>query len=516
MSDTPSAPSPTTKSARHTLPDEDFAALAAGRPSAATIELLRRSQVSKHLLLLHEIDKADSGSGYAELAAAERQDPAALRRALADPLLGAWAAARLTALRREQREAGRIEPDPASAPVDGHRLAELAAAVSGRVEISGRRLVASHDGLGIDVRLEDADPVRARLGLRPAARLSEGEFARWRELFAGAWRVLVSRHRAGAETLAAVLAVIVPVEPDPAARGISATSADAFGAVAMSVPADATAFAVALLHETQHSLLNAVNYLFDLDREPGALGYSPWRDDPRPASGILQGAYAYLAVTRFWRAELTDSSKDGLAAFEFVRWRGAVATAARELIDRGTLTAAGERFVGALLAEVRPWLTEDAPAEVVRLAEGANADHRLRWRLRNLVVDPDDVEALAGAWRQGLAAPGGSIRSRLVPAPRRALESSARLDLAHARVAGRGLTYPDLRPGGRASAADVAYLGGDGGTAADAYKKILGTDDAWAGLALVCGWERVEVLAAVHAALGGEAEVTELAGWIFG
>jgi hypothetical protein len=29
--------------------------------------------------------------------------------------------------------------------------------------------------------------------------------------------------------------------------------------------------------------------------------YVPWRDDPRPISGLLQGAYAYLGVTGFWR-----------------------------------------------------------------------------------------------------------------------------------------------------------------------------------------------------------------------
>ena len=37
---------------------------------------------------------------------------------------------------------------------------------------------------------------------------------------------------------------------------------------------------------------------------------------------ILHGAYAYLAVTRFWRTEARHSG-DRLAAFEFARWRAA-------------------------------------------------------------------------------------------------------------------------------------------------------------------------------------------------
>jgi hypothetical protein len=483
----------------HALTDEAFAALAAGRPSATTIEVLRRSQLSKHLLLLREIARAAPTSGYTDLAAAERLHPAQVRRLLSDPLFGAWAAGCLAALRRGEPE------DEAGLP----HLAALAATATheqGTPGHGGRRLRACHDGLVVDVRLEDVDPLRARLGLTPTGPLCDAEGARWQELLAEAWRLLVSRHRADAEILAAVLDVIVPVEPDPAARGISATSADAFGAVAMSLPADATALAVGLLHETWHSLLNAVHYLFDLHREPDTLGYSPWRDDPRPASGILHGAYAYLAVTRFWRAEARTGC--GVAAFEFARWRGAVAAAVRGLLSGGGLTPAGERFAGALLDEVRPWLDEAVADDAGRLGAGANTDHHLRWRLRNLAVEPADVQALAGAWRRGEAPPRTAVRSRLVPAPRRALESSARLDLAHAWVAGRA-------PGGRASVADVAYLRGDHGAALDAYQKMVVKD--WAGIALVGGWDDVEVLAAVYRELDQPApDVAALAGWISG
>jgi hypothetical protein len=350
--------------------------------------------------------------------------------------------------------------------------------------------------------------LRAGLGLTPAPPLSSADLARWQDLFTGAWRLLVELLRPGAETLAAVLDCIVPVEPDPAARGISATSADAFGAVAMSEPADATALAVGLLHETQHSLLNIVQYLFDLHERPDALGYSAWRDDPRPASGILHGAYAYLSVTRFWRARRADR----LAAFEFARWRAAVLTAADGLLAAGGLTAAGTRFVTAMRAEVLPWLDEPVPADIARLAAAANADHHLRWRLRHRHVQPRDAELAAEAWSHGRRAP--AITTELRAAPRRALEASSRLDLVHATLRGTPA---------EATEADRAHVRGDAGAALSAYRERVGLDPAdeaaWAGLALSgsAGMLRdaPEVVAAVYRALGDRrVDPLALADWL--
>ena len=485
----------------HRLSDAAFAALGAGRPAAATIAELRRAQFSKHLLLLRELVTTTPVPGYAALAEAEREHPERVRALLARPMVGVWAARCLNALRAgtppEETTVGYLATLATEAGL-------LPAASGGRVPaqrprpVSGpaRQLTATHQGLSILVRVEDRDPLRAGLGLTPAPPLTDAGLARWQRLLTEAWCLLVEELRPDAEVLAAVLDCVVPVEPDPAARGISATSADAFGAVAISEPADATALAVGLLHETQHSLLNAVQYLFDLHEHPDALGYSPWRDDPRPAAGILHGAYAYLTVTRFWRARRADP----LAAFEFARWRAAVCTAADDLLARGTLTAAGTRFVSALRAEVRPWLDEPVPAEVARLAAGANADHYLRWRLRNRYVHPRDAQLLADAWAQGRPAP--RIGSELRPAPRRALEASGRLDLAHAML--RGEPVPD---GG--AEGDLAYLRGDDAAALRAYRKRVvldpADDAAWAGLALSAGGAALrgtpEVVAALYRTL---------------
>ena len=475
----------------HRLSDAAFAALGAGRPDAATLAELRRAQLSRHLLLLRELVAAGEVAGYADLVAAERDDPARIRALLARPLIGIWATRRLHA-----RRTGTPDADP-------RHLADLVA-TAGPV----RQLTATHDGLSLAVRIEDSDPLRAGLGLAPAAPLTPAELARWQQALTGGWRLLVEHLRPEAEVLAAVLDCIVPVEPDPAARGISATSADAFGAVAMSEPADATALAVGLLHETQHSLLNAVQYLFDLHDRPGELGYSPWRDDPRPASGILHGAYAYLTVTRFRRARRADP----LAAFEFARWRAAVHATAGDLLAGGTLTAAGTRFVSALREEVAPWLAEPVPALVARLAAVANADHHLRWRLRNLVVAPRDVRRLVDAWGRGGPLP--RVTSELRPAPRRALEVSGRLDLIHATLGGT------VAAGGGAGG-DAALVHGDEAAAVCAYRERVvrdpADDAAWAGLALSGGppalRDTPEVVAALTRALPGPAaDPLEVAG----
>ena len=502
--------------------DAALAALGAGRPDAATLDTLRRAQLSRNLLLLREIRRSltDTPAWYTRLTTAP---PAEADRLISDPMTGLWAAHTLR---------------------EGH---------APPLTHGGKVLTVTDQERTLTVRMDDTDPLRHLLGLEPSAPLSPGELEHWRRCLEQSWRILVRRHPAAASTLAAVLRVVVPVRPDPSAEGISATSAEAFGAVAMSMPADATAMATGLLHETQHSVLNAVNLLFELVEPGGPRGYSPWRDDPRPAMGVLHGAYAYLAVTRFWRAEAGAGTGGIGAAFEFARWRAAVVEAAEDLLAGGRLTAAGTRLVRALLDEARPWLAEPVEPEAARLAELARQDHRLRWRLRNRTVPGADAAELGRAWRAGQPPP--DVSSVLAPASGRALADTTRLRLMRAwltaaeqdqaaaeegrAAAGRDRPAAGVRgpaeavpclvpeagpagqPGARGTAADVACARGDQGTAASAYEMLLGvdrTDDhAWSGLALVSPHlalrRRPEVVKAAALAVP-EAAVTDLAAWL--
>ncbi len=511
------------------LTDAEFGALAAGRPTPDTLAVLRKAQLSRNLLLLSEILRSGTKIPYAA---------APSPQVLADPATGLWAATAVSMI----RSGGRPPARSAS---------------------TARTLVTTCDDVTLRVRLEDADPLRDRVGLTPTGPLDDDAVAHWQHALDDAWRLLVRRHPEDAAILAAVLRMIVPVEPDPGAGGISATSAHAYGAVAMSAPADGRALAVGLLHETAHSVLNATTLLFDLTRPTAERGYSPWRDDPRPPSGVLHGAYAYLAVTRFRRLEAAAGGQ--LAAFEFARWRSAVATAAEGLLTTpGVLTTAGQRFVSALRDEADSWHADPVDPEIARLAEDANTDHRVRWRLRNLRIDPAAIDELVRARRAAVPRPPTLPPAEVLPAPRR-LEASARLDRVHALLRAADRTHPPrpgdartrptdptpaprpgdartrptdptpaLRPGegggsvggdgsqgdhrGRAGGGvrpgDDAWLGGDRGTGQEAYLWILESvrtaeadiDAALAGLALVSPWavlrERPEIVRQTWLALG--------------
>src|SRR5581483_603165 len=85
--------------------------------------------------------------------------------------------------------------------------------------------------------------------------------------------------------------------------------------------------AVTLAHELQHLKLGALLDIVTLALpDDGRRYYAPWRDDPRPLGGLLQGAYAYFGVSGFWRPHWPSRHSDpadGLLAQALsssVRW----------------------------------------------------------------------------------------------------------------------------------------------------------------------------------------------------
>lgn len=68
-----------------------------------------------------------------------------------------------------------------------------------------------------------------------------------------------------------------------------------------SEPPDAETLAVSLIHELQNIKLGALLHLLTLTGDDdGSLYYAPWRDDPGPLGGFLQGIYAFFGITEFW------------------------------------------------------------------------------------------------------------------------------------------------------------------------------------------------------------------------
>jgi uncharacterized protein len=125
--------------------------------------------------------------------------------------------------------------------------------------------------------------------------------------------------------------------------------------------------------------LGAVLEMVDLYQPGGSQTfYAPWRDDKRPIGALLQGTYAHLAVTDFWRLRrhagpraVADS-----AATHFARWRMQTAEAIETLADSGLLTGLGEQFVAQMRETIVPWLEERVPTAALATARRLASDHQ--------------------------------------------------------------------------------------------------------------------------------------------
>jgi uncharacterized protein len=201
---------------------------------------------------------------------------------------------------------------------------------------------------GIEVALEDTDPYRDCHQWQAAPRLTDAEFARWQRYFEEAWQEIEREHPAYAPALAAGLSVLMPLTAAPEGRDVSATARHAFGAIAAALPADPVTLALLLIHEFQHVKLGAMLDLYDLyDPTDDRLFHAPWREDLRPLEGLLQGTYAHLAVTDFWRVrqEVAVGEAAETASQRFAYWRSHTRDAIETLTSSGSLTPLGVRFV---------------------------------------------------------------------------------------------------------------------------------------------------------------------------
>jgi uncharacterized protein len=224
-----------------------------------------------------------------------------------------------------------------------------------------RRLTAP----GISVALEDTDPYRDCHQWAAAPRLTDAELAAWQQAFAQAWAQIGREHSAYAPALAAGLSTVTPLTAAPAGREVSATARQAFGAVAAALPGNHCTLALLLIHEFQHVKLGAVLDLYDLyDPADTRLFHAPWREDRRPLEGLLQGTYAHIAVTDFWRVRrrATAGREAETAEARFAHWRIQTADAIETLAASGSLTPLGELFIEGMRASVAPMLAEPVPA----------------------------------------------------------------------------------------------------------------------------------------------------------
>lgn len=359
---------------------------------------------------------------------------------------------------------------------------------------------ASTDGVSLRVELLDRDVYRDLRGPSAPQPLSAAEISRWRAYLVGAWEVLVRGQPDRARAVTGVVRTLAPVPRRERFRPLSASGAEAFGGILLSEPDDPVQLAVTLVHESQHHKLGALSHLLTLcEASRSVRYYAPWRDDPRPLAGLLQGVYAFAGITQFWRAHRHHAPPGERAAadFEFALWRRQTLGVLRVITASGRLTGHGQRFVETLHAELVTCQDDEVPAAALDAANAAALDHRALWRGHNIRLDPADRDALAEAWQRGAPAADAiravGVAKVLAEPPPGLLDARAvlrRYLLVDSDAFRRLCAAPDKvgdRVGG-ATAADLALVAGDVERARAGYLGELRQDPArmhgWVGLGL--------------------------------
>ncbi|MFI1566163.1 HEXXH motif domain-containing protein [Streptomyces sp. NPDC020490] len=543
----------------HRLPPGNLAELVSGEGGPETLLLLLAAERSRRLLLLRALDDTvDLGPAWDLLSRAQRHAPDVVDDLLMYPQTGMWLATALRGLREVTADDdppqwvllghfaalaaaaglragldftlevpvrhGRV-PLPtlgcAVLPVTEPWATGSVAARSGRavVEAGGarvavplppgsagpgwhplRRIAVGPAGRRLDVVLDDVDPYRTYPRPTEPRPLSEESVAHWRQLLEQAWEVLLAQQPETAGAMRRSLLSLTPTAARERFRPRSVTSGDAFGGIEASEPDDPVQLAVTLKHEFQHTKLGGLLHLTPLltpaaDEEP-EWWYAPWRDDPRPLAGLLQGIYAFAGITDFWNTHRTATrTQIPMAHFEFALWRRRTATALEQVRRHPRLTRVGSTLLETLHARCAEWLAQPVPEQESALARLCADDHVARWRVHHLRPPAPAVDAAVRAWLEGADAPPGALAAEagIVPDPSaRWLDSLATLvryrlsgadddrlpadgaEKAAARVTG-ALVGDALLAAGDAAGARTAYLT----QLADAPLR----PGAWAGLA---------------------------------
>ncbi|MGI5457951.1 aKG-HExxH-type peptide beta-hydroxylase [Streptomyces sp. CA-249302] len=240
--------------------------------------------------------------------------------------------------------------------------------------------------------LDDLDPYRA--GPEPLhptqsgpTTLDDAGRKRWLQAWSGTAAALRTGGEHRLTEALALLRCLVPLEMPPGAEGrggCSATRREAFGALFSSTPPSPVAFAATLVHELQHAKLAALSDALVLHQDDGQPRYfAPWRPDPRPYDGLLQGAYAHLALADFFqRRALTVAAHRESAWSQHSRYRAQVGAVLPALVGSPQLTVAGRRFVDQMVAAHERMAAHPAPRGHTVRAEAYLEAARTLWRQR--------------------------------------------------------------------------------------------------------------------------------------
>ncbi|MFF4396681.1 HEXXH motif domain-containing protein [Streptomyces sp. NPDC001480] len=398
---------------------------------------------------------------------------------------------------------------------------------------------ATRDGHSLRLALDDTDPYASFVAGREPVVQNPQSRNRWQALTEQAWETLVRGQLDTADGLAEVMCSLVPLEAVMSGEPYSVTSPESFGSAMVQLPADATTLAVSLIHEFQHIKLGALLDLVTLTREAdGALHYAPWRLDPRPVSGLLQGAYAYLGIVSFWRRYYpTASGQEALRSrFAYALWRRGTLSVLDGLLASGELTELGLWFVTNMRECLVRWCEEALPPRVESDAALAAADHLGIWRLRNSRPPESETALLTEGWKHRSPTRCPEARNPVVRADVLPRERPVRSELVRLRwEAPKRFAWLRRHPESLgATSTDIALIDGDFDTALRGYRRQVTAhpeeSSPWTGLGLAAQGHgdgsaaaallgRPELVRAVYLRLAGEgtpADPCALAGWIGG
>jgi uncharacterized protein len=230
--------------------------------------------------------------------------------------------------------------------------------------------------------IDDVDPYRMPALTALAPRLTDRQADLWADALRDAWALLRDNHPAIADEVDAAVSVLVP-HANPDSGHSSATTAETFGAIALSDPFDICRVAESLTHEVQHLKLFALLDVVTMMPPDDGLYYAPWRPDPRPLAGLLQGAYAFLGVSGFWRRQRFLLGDDISGHVDFAKWLDATWLVIQTLLTSGRLTPAGEEFVRGMERTAKGWLSDPVPEQARAAARAQARSHRERWDREN-------------------------------------------------------------------------------------------------------------------------------------
>ncbi|WP_328314106.1 FxsB family radical SAM/SPASM domain protein [Streptomyces sp. NBC_00442] len=416
------------------LPQRDFDALAAGFGGADTITRLAAAQLDVNQELLAAVSGCialsdrEATAAWELLTQLDAEAPAELDAVLAHPYTRPWA---LSVLEGRAAPAGGLAEIAAATvvragldlgvtvPVQGGALrlpglgtvrlaggvdeAEVSGAAEGFAVRAGVRRfeIGRHEGLdgasphwepvrlfesdGWSVAIEDTDPLRDCHTWPVARRIAADEIKLWAEDLTVARSLIRRELPAYADAVAAGLRLITPLYA-PDGSNVSAACKEAWGAIGAARPSSPDQLALLIVHEFQHVKLAALLDAVDLyDKADRALHYAPWRPDPRPIGGLLQGTYAHIAVTDFWRVRRETARGSGQRAeaeAQFARWRHQTSDAVDVLLGSGSLSDLGEAFVTGMAETAAGWQAEPVSAAARSAAERSARRHRAEWKAR--------------------------------------------------------------------------------------------------------------------------------------